>query len=372
MCKKLRAAVIGVGVMGKKYALMLNKGEVRNMELSAVCARSAENRKWAEESLEGVKIFTSAEEVFENPDAYEAVIIATPHKLHPQLAKRAFELKKHVMCDKPSGVTTADAAEMLEASEKSGMKYGVMFHNRVFPRIIRLKEILESGCLGSIKRVILENTLYYRTAFYHASGSWRSSWTGEGGGALINQGQHIIDYWQWLFGMPCNLYADIKFGKYNSFAVDDEAVILMNYKDNMSGALILSTGEVPKEERLKIVGSGGYALMEGNTIEITRHTDSDLYAKTARTNSREGIEAATEIIRCSEAEAPYVKMLENFGAAVLSGEPLIAGGEDGLKTLEITCGAYLSAWTGERVKLPVDDRLYLRLLEEKIKEEAKV
>lgn len=365
MCKKLKAAIIGTGVMGKKYAVMLNSGQVRNMELAVVCARSEESRKWAEESLENVKIFRTAEEVFENSHLYDSVIIATPHRLHPQLAKRAFELKKHVMCDKPSGVTTADAREMLEDARKSGMKYGVMFHNRVFPRIKKLKEILESGALGDIKRVILENTIYYRTAFYHRSGGWRSSWKGEGGGALINQGQHIIDYWQWIFGLPETIYADIKFGKYNDFNVDDEAVILMNYKNNMSGTFILSTGEVPREERLKIVGTRGCALMRGNTIELEQYTDSSIYGKTAMTNSREGIETKTETIHCEDAKAPYVEMLENFGDAVLLDTPLIADGKDGLNTLEITCGAYLSAWTGQRVALPVDDKLYVKMLEEK-------
>ena len=55
---------------------------------------------------------------------------------------------------------------------------------------------------------------------------WRSSWNGEGGGCLINQGQHILDIWQWLFGMPGSLTAQIAFGKYNDFKVDDEAVLL--------------------------------------------------------------------------------------------------------------------------------------------------
>ncbi len=79
----------------------------------------------------------------------------------------------------------------------------------------------------------MESTRYFRTEFYHASGTWRSSWAGEGGGLLINQGQHILDLWQYLFGMPESVFAEIPFGKYNHFDVDDEATIVMRYADGM-------------------------------------------------------------------------------------------------------------------------------------------
>ena len=94
-----------------------------------------------------------------------------------------------------------------------------------------------------IKRVQLENSRYFRTWMYHRSGSWRSSWAGEGGGALLNQGQHILDIWQWLFGMPTSIYAVIPYGKYNDFMVDDEATLLMEYPQQRTATFILSTGE---------------------------------------------------------------------------------------------------------------------------------
>ncbi|MCQ5164285.1 Gfo/Idh/MocA family oxidoreductase, partial [Faecalibacterium prausnitzii] len=71
--------------------------------------------------------------------------------------------------------------------------------------------------------------LYFLSWMYHSSGSWRSSWAGEGVGALLNQGQHILDIWQWLIGMPTSIYAVIPYGKYNDFMVDDEATLLIEY-----------------------------------------------------------------------------------------------------------------------------------------------
>ena len=114
------------------------------------------------------------------------------------------------------------------------------------------------------------NTESYRTRAYHNSGSWRSTWGGEGGGSLINQGQHLLDLWQWFFGMPKEIYANVAFGKYNDFAVDDEAQIVMKYDGKMTGSFFLSTGEARALERLEVVGSRGTLL--GNTLDEVKRT----------------------------------------------------------------------------------------------------
>lgn len=80
---------------------------------------------------------------------------------------------------------------------------------------MKIKSMIDAGELGELRRVNLINSRYLRTSYYHHSGAWRSSFTGEGGGALINQGQHILDMFQYLFGMPQRMFALIPFGKYN-------------------------------------------------------------------------------------------------------------------------------------------------------------
>ena len=144
----------------------------------------------------------------------------------------------------------------------------MMFHQRRYKKYMRLKKLLDDGALGAVKRVQLENSRYFRTWMYHRSGSWRSSWAGEGGGALLNQGQHILDIWQWLFGMPISIYAVIPYGKYNDFMVDDEATLLMEYPQQRTATFILSTGEGSYTERLEIVGTKGTALLEKDTLTL--------------------------------------------------------------------------------------------------------
>ena len=368
----MRFALIGTGSMGKKYGVMLNSGMVKNATLTAVVCRSEENRSWAEETLKStVRIYADTEELFNNPQEYDAVLIVTPHKTHPELAIRSFELEKHVFCDKPAGVSVLQARKMNEAAIQSGKLYGMMFHQRLYKKYIRLKEIIDSNQLGEITRVMLVNSRYYRTSHYHKSGSWRSSWNGEGGGALINQGQHIIDIWQWLFGMPESVYANIPFGKYNDFAVDDEATIMMKYPNKMSAVFVLTTGEVGWEERLEIIGTCGSILLEDDTLTITRYSkDSVEYGKTATVNSRENLTCETVSEQFEKQAEPYAEMFENFAAAQKE-DDLVAPGNAGFLALQITNAAYLSAWKNETISLPVDEKEYELELKKQIEQELK-
>ena len=175
---------------------------------------------------------------------------------------------------------------------------------------MRLKKLLDDGALGEIKRVQLENSRYFRTWMYHRSGSWRSSWAGEGGGALLNQGQHILDIWQWLFGMPTSIYAVIPYGKYNDFMVDDEATLLMEYPQQRTATFILSTGEGSYTERLEIVGTKGTALLEKDTLTLHTYTpDTETYRRTADCTERQQLTVTTVTEQFAPQAEPYPEML---------------------------------------------------------------
>ncbi len=368
----VRTAIIGTGGMGRKYAQMILTGMVPGLEMTAMVCRSGSAKAWAEEMTALIpagksapKIFDSAAELFAEPDLYDAVLIVTPHRTHPELAKQAFALGKHVLCDKPAGIKAEDAADMCRAAEEHRVLFAMMFQQRTFPKYRTIKKILEEGQLGTIRRMFMETTRYFRTEYYHASGSWRSSWSGEGGGLLINQAQHPLDVWQFLFGLPETVYAEIPFGKYNSFTVDDEATIVMRYADGVTGTFIASTGEAEWSERLSISGSKGKLVLTDNTLEVSMYSaDSDEYRKTAKvTDGRElSITRTEEKFGPDDSGLAYVSMLKNFASAVLDGTELIAPGTAGEGALELMCASYLSAWKMARVSLPVDREEYREYL----------
>lgn len=377
-CRDLRIALIGVGNMGKKYAAMITSGEVPHMKLSAVVIRKDELMEWGRSliNVDGEKtaIFRNTQDLFNSPDLYDAVIIATPHKTHRDIALEAFRLKKDVLCDKPAAADIGEAKDMENAATNNDCIYGMVFHQRLYAKYRKLKELIDSGAIGIIKRVCLINSRYLRTAHYHSSSPWRSSFCGEGGGALINQGQHILDMWQYLFGMPRELYASIPFGKYNDFAVDDEATIIMRYDDGMTGTFILSTGEACCEERLEVIGTKGRALLIDNTLTLTKHQDVTGYIRDAAANSREDMEFTEETIEFEKQPEPYPALLEKFAqASVRHDDSLLAAkGAEGINALMLCASAYYSAYNNISVQLPLKADDYRELMSELIANEKSV
>ena len=285
---------------------------------------------------------------------------------------KAFAKGKAVLCDKPAAADIGEALAMQKAASESGRIYGIIFHQRLYPKYIRIKQMIDNGELGDIKRVCLINSRYLRTSYYHKSGSWRSSFAGEGGGALINQGQHILDMYQYLFGMPQKLFAAIPFGKYNDFIVDDEATIVMEYDNGKTGTFILSTGEACHEERLEIIGTKARILLEDDTLTITKHRDVCEYIKNEEVNSRQNMTFAEETIQFEKASEPYAQLFENFANAVLKDDEsyLTVKGSEGINSLMLCASAYYSACKGIKVELPLEASAYKELMDELIKKEG--
>lgn len=369
----VRIAIIGTGGMGRQYAALLAGGQAESLQLTAVVCRHDPARQWAADTLPAdVWVAPDADTLYTRADTFDAVLIATPHATHPALAVQAFAHGKHVLCDKPSANAPGPALKMNRAAAESGQTFGMIFHQRLYPQYIRLRELVQGGALGRITRVRLENSRYFRTQVYHDSSPWRSSWGGEGGGVLINQAQHLLDIWQWIFGMPQSVYAMIPFGKYNSFLVDDEATLLMEYPDACTAAFIISRGEGTFTEQLEVVGTKGAALLGENTLTLHHYDcDTDDYRRTAACTEREQLhETATQETIPYDPQ-PYAPLLNNFGRAVLYGDPLIAPGCEGVNALQLADAAYLSAWLGRKMTLPIDPALFDRELAKHIAEEQR-
>src|SRR3954454_2411570 len=106
------------------------------------------------------------EDAFFNESDIEAVIIATPHNSHPELAKKAFAKGMHVLLEKPAGVYTKDVLEMNEAAASSGKIFAMMFNQRTNPLYQKLRHLIQSGELGEIKRTNWVITDWYRSQSY--------------------------------------------------------------------------------------------------------------------------------------------------------------------------------------------------------------
>lgn len=333
----IRTVITGLGLQGKKYARMLFNKEVKGMELTGVCVRSRRNAAWAEENLKGVKIYNGEKEMLEHSGDFDTLIVSTPHKAHYETVMKAFEKGKDVFCEKPLSTEVPLAEKMINAAGDN--VFAVMFHLRAVNKYKWIKEKIVGGDLGHIERALLESNIYFRTRHYHNSSDWRSTIAGEGGGALINQGQHLLDLWQWYFGMPESIFADIETGKYNDFDVEDEATIFMKYPD-MTGIFIISTGEPCGGNRFEIIGTKGRIILINEEIEYIKYEDSRNYINTADVNTGEKLKYSIEKLHIDDDVDPYIIMFNNYAEHIEKGTPLIADGKSGINALKLCCEAY--------------------------------
>ena len=153
------------------------------VELVAVADCRPERLQLAKDTFgEELSVFSTAEELIHSGKC-EAVLIATPHYYHPSIAIKAMEAGLHVLVEKPAGVYTKQVRAMDEVAAKHPeLVYCIDFNQRTNPVYQKVKELLESGELGQMKRVIWIITDWYRSQSYYDQGGWRATWDGEGGG----------------------------------------------------------------------------------------------------------------------------------------------------------------------------------------------
>jgi len=368
--KTVRFGIIGIGGMGSHHANLIYSGKIKNAVLTAVCDTNPARITYAKENwTDGVAYFPDAEELMKS-GLVDAVFIATPHYDHPPLAIKAFSYGLHVLSEKPAGVYTAQVEEMnkaaAEAAEKAGLKFGINFCVRSHPLYQKVREMVQSGELGELKRVNWIITNWYRSQSYYDSGEWRASWAGEGGGTLINQNPHQLDLLQWICGMPTKVRAFMSFGKKHNIEVEDDVTAYLEYPNGATGVYVTSTHDAPGTNRLEITGEWGKLVAEDNTLTFWRN----------RVNEREfcftpGASGAPECWKC---EIPvrgtynqHVDTIEKFTNAILNGTPLLADGAEGINSLTISNAMYLSAWTDSTIDVAsLDKDLFKKILDEKI------
>lgn len=364
--EQVRAAVIGFGGMGSKYAKMLYNGEIEGMSLAGVCCRNAQGQATLAKEYGGVQIYQDVEDALAHGEEFDAAIIVTPHTSHVGIGKKMVAAGKHILMDKPAGVWTREVRELIESAQAQGVSFGMIFNMRMAPVFQKAKELLAQDVLGRISRVVWLCNTWYRTPAYHYSAPWRSSWMGECGGLLINQSQHYLDLLQWLVGMPDGLLATLEYGKYNHFNVDDSADIQFFYNSGLHGTFISSTGENPGVNRLELWGPKGRMTIEDNCrLYLDENVMSTEDFAVENKEIYGVLEHHIREIHVEKAEKAYQKVLENFGEHLRTGAPLMADGREGLKSVTITNGAYLSSWLDKRLSLPVDEELFLEKLLEK-------
>jgi predicted dehydrogenase len=362
--KEVRIGVIGLGNMGAVHARCLMEGKVPNAVLGAVGDVEASRlQKFA------VPGFSKPGDLIRS-GLIDAVIIATPHFSHTSIGIEALEAGLHVLVEKPISAHKADCERLIAAHRRPEQIFAAMFNQRTDPYYRKLRELVQQGELGKIRRINWIVTNWFRSNAYYGSGGWRATWAGEGGGVLLNQCPHNLDLWQWIFGMPQRVRAFCHLGRYHPIEVEDDVTAYLEYDNGTTGVFVTSTGEAPGTNRLEVTADQGRIVIENDKFNFIRNEiPTDEFSRTTTGSFAPPPTWDIEIPLPGHGRQ-HGEILENFAAAILEGIPLIAPAAEGIYSVELANAMLLSSLEERTLTLPLDSAAFKEVLQEKINQSS--
>jgi predicted dehydrogenase len=268
-------------------------------------------------------------------DAVDAVIITAENARHVDLAIAAAEAGKHILCEKPIATTIRDAQAMIDACKTHGVKLMTAFPCRFSPAMVKVKEHVDAGDIGTILAIKGTNR-------GKCPGGWFVDIEKSGGGAVIDHTVHVVDLMRWLLrSEPVEVYAEISnlihHGNY-----DDVGMLTITFENGVFATLDTSWSRPESyptwgDVTMDITGTEGMIFMDMFAQNIICYSD-----ETMRT---EWVNWGSNIDRA---------MILDFVSSIANDVPVSVTGEDGLKALEVALAAYKSSSTGSPVKLPLE------------------
>ncbi|MEI6915885.1 MAG: Gfo/Idh/MocA family oxidoreductase, partial [Armatimonadota bacterium] len=335
--------LIGAGMIGKMHAEVVK--ELSNAHLAAVTALPFEAAQVFAKEYGGCA-YASVDELLADPDV-DIVTICTPSGLHPQQAIAAAKAGKHVLIEKPIGISLEGADAAIAAAREAGVKLGVISQRRFDLPCKALKQAIDSGEFGQL---ILVNGFvkYYRESSYYSSSNWRGTWALDGGGALMNQGVHTVDLVRWLGG-PVKSVSGYARTLSHDIEVEDTASAAIEFENGALGSIQATTSASPGLYiSVEILGDKGSAILKDSDLIywMTETRDHPPLEEGARTGSGSRDPMAFSA-------AGHLAQFTDFLQAIQDDRDPIVCGKEGRDTLELVLAVYESSRTGTKTHLPL-------------------
>ncbi len=342
--RRIRFALVGCGRIAERHIEALEEHGVQ-AELVAVCDTdpAALERAVARTAAEG---FPSLERLLAGSDA-DAVVLATPSGLHARQAMAAAAAGRHVITEKPMATRWKDGLAMVDACDAAGVRLFVVKQNRRNPTIQLVKRAIDKGRFGRLYLMTM-NVLWSRPQAYYDSADWRGTWEFDGG-ALMNQASHYVDLFDWLGGPVESVHA-FTGTLARRIEVEDTGVAVVRWRSGALGTMSVTMLTYPRnyEGAITVIGERGTVRVGGVAVNEIQHwafaepdPDDELVGQA-------GYETA------SVYGVGHPRYYENVIQTLRGEAEPETDGREGLRSLELLVGLYMSARDGRTVSLPLD------------------
>ncbi|MCW6007242.1 Gfo/Idh/MocA family oxidoreductase [Micromonospora sp. CPCC 205371] len=322
----------------------------------AICdvtpARAKERR--AKFGLDETRVYDSAEAMLAGEEL-DLVSITTPPSTHAELTITALRAGVNVLVEKPMAASLQECDAMLATAAESGKMLSVVAQNRFRDDMATLKEVLESGLIGTVSHVQV-NALWWRGRTYYDLW-WRGTWASEGGGCTLNHAIHHIDLLLWMLGRPTSVTAVLANAQHDNAEVEDLSVAILQYDRALAE---ITSSVVHHGEEQAIVVHGQRARV------------SQPWHAMAETEQPNGFPApggnpklVAELNELAEAHRPlphlgHAGQIGDVLRALRAGRPPAVDGVDGRNAVELVTAIYKSSIERRSVEFPLaqDDPYY--------------
>lgn len=345
MSKKIKVGVIGSQFITHIHTVSLRRcGEAEVWAVASPTPGNAE--RFA--SVHGIPHhFTDYQRMLALPEL-DLVVIGAPNDVHCAITLDAAAAGKHVVVEKPLCLNLAEADRMIHGCRRAGVKLMYAEELCFTPKYVRLKQLLDSGALGT--PTLLKQTEKHDGP--HAPHFWDVNRSG--GGVTMDMGCHAIEFFRWLLGRPAikSVYAQMNTQVHQDRTRgEDNAILILEFANGVVGLAEESwTKKGGMDDRAEVHGSEGVAyadLLHGNAIEAYSTVGYDYAVEKAGSTKGWSFPIYEE-----EWNYGFPQEMAHFVDCVQNDKPPLVTGEDGRAVLEAIFAAYESARTGRKVELP--------------------
>ena len=242
----LNWVVIGVGDITIRRVIPAIQTEKRSHLYGIVTRDPAKAEPY------GSRVFANLEEALADTEV-QVVYVATPVFLHASQTMQSLRAGKHVLCEKPMAMNEGEARRMVDAARDSGKLFGVAYYRRFYPKILRAKQLIEAGAIGTPVFAELTNHMWF-------DGSGNRGWLFDpaksGGGPLLDIASHRIDVLNFLFGKPLRVSAQMS-NLVHHYAVEDNATLMIEYENGVRGIVDVRWHSKTNRDECRIRGTQG-------------------------------------------------------------------------------------------------------------------
>ncbi len=333
---RIRWGVIGCGGIAKTKGI---PGLVlaENAELVAVQDVKAEVAEEVRAAFGAQYAYATAEELAACPEV-DAVYIASPLFVHKEQVLCCAAHGKHVLCEKPLGLNTAEIREMMEACRTAGVKFGVAFMERFHRHHMRAKELIEDGVLGELVSLKAQWSFDYPKG----DGIWRQDIRLGGGGGFMDVGTHCIDILRYMSGLEAEEVVALTGNQFYDYTVEDSSQLLARMSNGATMYVSCNYNMSTEPIRFEICGRKGAIFGEGSFSQC---------GKEAKVYIRMLGEEAKPLTFAGEHNNMYTAEMAAFSEAILQNTCPPVPAEEGLAAQQVVEAAYRSQETGMRVKV---------------------